>query len=274
MTKTRLLVDRPVLDEKSIITQYRSSGIKGTNVLVMDEVTGKPIVRKGNKVVVAGSLFTMSKHFDTELPIALPNYNDALGLDNSDKDVNLTYRPDQKVYLFAVSNDGVGSESSQKLDVNYKLWTDPSKLIPFRYVPIGADISTDQREVYFGRKTDTTHISYYFKGFESDPIAYVQYIDGTPADDNLYNSSNTLELQVFEELRLKITKDDLREWMNMYAGPLDSKISSIMLLTAYKKEINGINYYQNIQPLTKLNITAEDMADDTKGLDIIYHIYY
>lgn len=273
MIKTRLLVDRPVLEEKSIINQYRSSGIKGTNVLIMDD-TGNPIARKSNKVIISGSLFTMSKHFNSELPIILPNYNSALGLDNSDPDTNLTYGPDQKVYLFAVSNDGIGPESSQKLDVNYKVWTDPSKLIPFRYVPIGADITTDERELYFGRKTDTTHISYYFKAFESDPVPYVQYIDGTPADNDLYTSSNTLELQVFEELRLRITKEDLREWMNMYAGPSDSKISSIMLLTAYKKEVDGFIYYQNIQPLTKLNITAEDLSDDTKGLDIIYHIYY
>ena len=274
MNKTRFLVDRPELDEKSFISQYKSSGIKGTNVLVVDQVTGKPIIRKSNKVTVSGSLFTMSKHFDSDLPIILPNYNDALGLDYSDLDTNLTYRPDQKVYLFAVSNDGVGPESSQKLDVDYKVWTDPADLIPFRYVPVGSDISADEREMYFGRKTDGTHISYYFKAFESKPIGYVQYIDGTPADNDLYNSSNTLELQVFEELRLRITKDDLREWMNMYLGPSDSKISSIMLLTAYKKTVGGYTYYQNIQPVTKLNITEEDMSDDTKGLDIIYHIYY
>lgn len=273
MIKTRFLVDRPDLDEKSFINQYRSSGIKGTNVLITDDL-GNTVARKSNKVLVSGSLFTMSKHFDSELPIILPNYNDALGLDYSDHDTNVEYRPDQKVYLFAVSNDGAGPETSQKLDVNYKVWTDPSKLIPFRYIPIGTRLSDDEREVYFGQKTGSTHISYYFKAFESAPVAYAQYIDGTPADNDLYTSSNTLEVQIFEELRLRITKDDLREWMTMYTGPVDSKISSIMLLTAYKKEVDGYTYYQNIQPLTKLNITAEDMSDDTKGLDIIYHIYY
>ena len=39
-------------------------------------------------------------------------------------------------------------------------------------------------------------------------------------------------------------------------------------------ETKTTEIYENFQPVTKLNISKENMSDETKGLDIIYHIYF
>lgn len=250
---------------------YVGNGIKKTDIIIRDEITGKILHRKSNKVILAGSAFTAAKHFNISPAVALPNYNTALSLDQS-----ITTPPENltAVCLFGLGIDGCGAESSQIYDVKYANWTDPAMLVPFKYVDKGADISASERGLYYGRKTTGDKIIYYFKGFEAQPIMHQQYIDGTPIDANIYNSSNTTEVETYIELRLKVTNSDCRDFFKATTGIATAKINSITLLTAWAKTINDNIYYQDIQPLTKLNIQNESLFDETKGLDIIYHLYY
>ena len=39
-------------------------------------------------------------------------------------------------------------------------------------------------------------------------------------------------------------------------------------------QINGKEYYQDIRPLTKYNMPNEQLIELSKGLDIVYQIYY
>jgi hypothetical protein len=250
---------------------YRGNGIQNTEIIIKDEVTGKVLFKGRNKVIIAGSAFTASKHFDISPIVALPNYNTELSLDQS---VSGPAESISKVILFGVGTDGCGAESSQIYDVNYSKWTPASALIPFKYVDLASDILASERELYFGRKTLTDKIAYYFKTFEADPVMHMQYIDGTPVDANLYTSTNTTDVETFVELKLKVTNTDCRDYFKATTGIASAKINTITLLTAWAKTIDGYTYYQDILPLTKLNIQNEPLYDETKGLDIIYHIYY
>lgn len=272
MNKLRVFTDRDnVLDKSSIQHHYTGNGIKGTYVEIKDNITGKVLFKGHNKVIIAGSAFTASKHFDIPTAVNLPNYNTALNLDHT-----VTTDPEnaKKVVLFGVGIDGCGPETSQIYDVDYEGWTPPDKLVPFRYVDIAKDITAAERNIYFGRKTTATKIAYYFKVFETDPVMHEQYIDGTPIDESLYESSNKTDAEVYVELKLKVTNTDCRDWFRNTTGMATAKINTITLLTAWKKTIDDKIYYQDIQPLTKLNIQNESLFDETKGLDIIYHIYY
>ena len=75
-------------------------------------------------------------------------------------------------------------------------------------------------------------------------------------------------------MQLKITKEDCRDYFIATTGINDARINSISLLTAWKKTIDGYDYYQDIRPLTELHFPNEPLIDMTKGLDIIYQIYY
>ena len=105
-------------------------------------------------------------------------------------------------------------------------------------------------------------------------VMYMQYTDGTPIDANIYNSLNTMSVQTLVELSLKISKEECREFFVATSSLAEARINTIQLLTAWYTEKDGVKTFQNIQPLTKLNISTESLSDETKGLDIIYHIYY
>ena len=116
-------------------------------------------------------------------------------------------------------------------------------------------------------------IFYNFKTFDQDPVLIIEYEDGTPVDSNVYTSSNPTDIKVYVELRFSITKADCREYFMNTVGIADAKISSISLLTAEPTTgSDGFIYYQNIRPLTKLNISEEKLDDLDKGLDITYDI--
>lgn len=250
--------------------------ITGSRVLIYSEGTDELLFDGSNKVIISGSGFTASKHFNIAQPVDLPTYNSVLTLDNSV--VEAGHFAEEIVCLFAVGNglENCGTEASQIKDVDYTKWILPDSLVPFRYVLDSADLTPEMRAKYFGRKAipANNRIAYYFKAFESTPEIKMQRIDSTPIDNTIFTSTNTMEAQTFVELKLKVTKEDCREWFAARTSINDAQINTLSLLTAWKKTIDGNVYYQNIRPLTKLNISNETLIDLTKGLDIIYQIYY
>lgn len=244
-----------------------SAYIAGTNIPLFE--------KRENKVICDGSMFTAMKHFDILPPVTLPTYNTALNLENI---VPLTSQEqmDCLVCLFCVGTSGCGPEASQVFDVDYTKWIKPDELVPFRYQLADNDLSDDDRQKYFGRKevTAMNRIAYYFKSFELDPVFKAQYIDGTPIDEHLYESDNTIDVEVFVEMKMSITRRDCRDFFIAHSGINDAKINTISLCTAYPKDYNGNVYYQNIKPLTRLNFSNESLIDQTKGIDIIYDLFY
>ena len=251
---------------------YRPRGVVSAYVAGTDI----PLFEKReNKVICDGSMFTASKHFDIVPPIDLPTYNEALNLENI---VPLTSRErlDSLVCLFCLGTSGCGPEASQVFDVDYTKWIAPDDMVPLRYQLADNDLSDEDREKYFGRKEipAMNRIAYYFKAFELEPIFKAQYVDGTPIDEHLYVSDNVIDVEVFVELKLSITKRDCRDFFIAHSGINDAKVNTISLCTAYPKDYNGHTYYQGIRPLTRLNFSNESLIDQTKGIDIIYDLFY
>ena len=92
----------------------------------------------------------------------------------------------------------------------------------------------------------------------SHDIAYNEY------KQNLINS----------RANLRITKDDFRDYFRATSSINDARINSISILTAWYISGAGYKWYQDIIPLTQLNIPNEALIDLTKGIDITYHIYF
>ena len=230
-----------------------------------------------NKVLVGGSAFTASKHWNIKPKIWTPSYNEILNLENS---VNEPYtadsgiRKEESIFLFCVGTDGCYTESTQIKDVDYTKWISPESIVPFRYQRATNDLANYMREKYYGRKVMGDRIGYYFKEFEAGVSFIQQYTDGIPIDENVYTTTRVEEVESYAEIVLKITKEDCREWFAATSGPNDAKINCVSLCTAWKKEIDGFTYYQDIRPLTRLNFGNELLLDATKAIDIIYHVYY
>lgn len=273
MNTQRTLFDFNKVDESTRLRNfYDGNGIKDTEIIIKD-LKGNLRFKGRNAIILPGAAYTATQHFEVTPPVTLPNYNNKLGLEQT---VNTQPEAAEKIYLFAMASDGCGPEASQIYPVNYKKWADPTALIPFKYET--EDILSVDRAKYFGRKVigsgGDARFAYYFKAFESSPNMVMQYKDGTPIDANIYETSNELEVETYVELRLRVTTTDARSFFKATTGIATANVNSIMLLRAWPKVVNGITYYQNIQPVTKLNISNESLVDETKGLDIIYHLYY
>lgn len=271
MNKTKILFDGAKAKEELNLQQ-----IKG-HVKIMVPGTDIVLFEGYNKVILPGSWFTAMKHFKgITIPTKTPTYNTALGLDKIETITDTEERLNSYVYLFAVGVGGCGPEDSQKYDVDYTKWIAEKDLVPFRYQLTNNDLSDDLRGKYFGRKAipAADRIAYYFKGFETEPILKQQYIDGTPIDENIYISDNNMDVETFVEMKMSVTTRDCRDYFLETTGINDARINTISLLTAVPKEINGFTYYQNIRPLTKLNFNNESLIDETKGIDIIYQLFY
>lgn len=243
-----------------------------THIEFRNSFTGELIFEGTNKVILPGAAFIARKLFNLNVPEVTPSYNTALNLDNT---VYTTPDAPEKVFLFCVGIDGCGRENSQVWAEDYGKWIMPESLVPFQYKPQSKDISDSlKKSLYFGRKTELLHYAYYFKAFESDPVLVQQYIDGTPIDSTVYSSTNTTEIETYVELRMKVTKDDCRDYFIATTGINDARINTISLLTGWAKEIDGFNVYQDVRPLTKLNFPNEPLIDLLKGIDIIYQVYF
>lgn len=250
----------------------KTGNLRG-EVIFKDIDTGEPILTMHNKVVIAGSQTVACKLFDLPELVHLPTYNEDLTLDNSQA---YTTPPEnvEKICLFCCGTQGCGQENSQVIPVKYTGRIAPEgDLVPFRYQLPQNDLSAELRAKYFGRKTTSDRIAYYFKGFETDPTLKMRFVDGTVIDADLYNSQNQTDAETFVEMSLRVTKEDFRDYFRATTGINDARINSISLVTAWYTESDGYKWYQNIKPFTQLNIPNESLIDLTKGIDITYHIY-
>lgn len=248
--------------------------VHNTDIPIFDEwIT--PSFEEDNKVLIDGSMYTAGKHFGLLPKVNLPTYNTALNLENI-VPLTASEQLDAKVFLFCVGTSGCGPENSQKYDVNYTKWIAPEDLVPFRYQLKDNDLGATLRNKYFGRKeiVAANRIAYYFKGFDIEPYMVAQYTDGTPIDENVYISDNDTDAEVYVEMKLSITKEDCRDFPIATSGINDARINTISLCSAYPKTYNGYTYYQGIRPFTRLNFSNESLIDLTKGIDIIYDLYY
>ena len=268
MNKQISFVDSNDIKESSHITATHDK----TNIIIKCHETGEVLWRGHNKIILPGAGFTARAHFDIPNAEITPSYNTVLGLENS---VYQNPESDNKVFLFCVGTDGCGAENSQVYEENYAKWINEEAIVPFRYPLVAKDINTSLKSTYFGRKIiNDKYAAYYFKKFESNPVFKQQYTDGTPITSNIYNENSNLEVESYIELKLQITKEDCREFFIATTGINTARINTISLCTAWPKNFGSLVAYQDIRPLTKLNIPNEALIDLTKGIDIIYQIYY
>lgn len=252
-----------------------------TSIEFISHDTGETIFKTKNKVILPGSGCIARKIFDIDTPEITPTYNSKLGIPRVEGIPTHTIvtntkatEEDPKILLFCLGTDGCGAETSQVYPVDYKKWIQPEYLIPFRYQVIGHDIDEELRENYFGRKEiNNEFIAYYFKRYEGTPKFVQQFVNGDTITEDIFDTKREDLAESYVEITLKVTKEDIRDYFAATVGIDEARINSISLCTAWPEEIDGILYFNDIRPFTKLHIPNEYMNDVTKGIDIIYHIY-
>ena len=282
--KKILLADNLHSVSEDVDIRPYGGGLRGTNVTIKNSFTGEVIYKGPNSVIVPGSLFTVKSHFpDIENLLKLQSYNSLLNLDNiiaeSDADtLAAKYNKVRGTYLFCVGIDG--ESQGQLLPVDKTKRIETNNLIPLRVINSSntskiKDI--DSKKLYYGKKTDNndSKVKYYFKTWSSRPTCTTVYADGTDITENMYYET-LKDPMVIVEVKFSVSPEDCREYFSLYSNIAGkTRVNSLSLLSAwYTEDVNGIRTYQDIHPVTKLNFNTEDLTDETKGLDIIYHLYY
>ena len=264
--------------DRKIISDRFKGGPKATRIIMRDHDTGKVLGDYHNKIVITGSIFSAMNAFGIETPIVLPDYNTELGLDNTLDYSQVTRKNNPIVCLFAIGDSGCGTTPKDVFTAKYTDRIDPvGDLLPFRYVDTGADLNADLRKYYFGRKTlkDEGKIAYYFKALDTEPQLHLRYTDGTEINDELYNIATTQAAECYVETRLRITRNDFRDYFEQVRGWDNARISTLSLCYAwYDDSIDEYKWYQQIYPYSKLNFSVEWLVDLTKAIDFQYQVFY
>ena len=264
--------------EKRIITEKLSGGPKATKITFIDHDTGKVTGEYKNKILITGSMFSAMNAFGINTPVILPDYNRELSLDNTLDYTKTVPKNNPIVCLFCIGDSGCGTTQKDVFTVKYTDRIDPTNdILPFRYVDKDADLNDDLRKYYFGRKTDNKRgkIAYYFKSFDTTPQMHLRYTDGTQINDEMYDIETTQAAECYVETRLRITRNDFRDYFEQVRGWDNARISTLSLCYGwYDDTIDDYRWYQQIYPYSKLNFSVEWLVDLTKAIDIVYQVYY
>lgn len=263
-----------------------------TQIIIRDETTKEVLFKGKNKVVLSGGDIVARKLFDISSSTVIPTYNSELSLNDGSGNATAGYtfpntvfsgtaakQNDPKILLFCIGTDGCGTSGSQIYTVDYNSRIKPESLVPFRFIASGSSLDpADLADTtYFGSKSVTvgtkTFTAYYFKTFEAAPEYHAEFSDGTAITSNVYSSQNT-DVDCYVQLTLKITKEEIREYFKATSGDDQCRFNTISLCAAYPARKSNHNYMLDIRPITKLNISNEYMIDVTKGVEIIYQIYF
>ena len=275
---------RDLINGDKNISDRINGKVKKTKITITDHDSGEVLGVYENKVVITGSMFSGCKAFGINTDLDLPTYNDEMHFDEDQEKIIGNYDK-SIVQLFCVGDDGCGPTQKDVYVCNFtdriRPLTDIDNveigcIYPFRFQNIDDDLPQQLRDYYFGRKTYTDKIAYYFKNFDTIPELHVMYTDGTQVDDNMYNSTTDQVAECYVETRLRITRNDFRDFFEQVIGWDNARISTLSLCYAweYIDASTGYKFYQDIYPYTKLNFPVEWLVNLDKAIDFNYQVYY
>ena len=276
---------------KKIITEKLSGGVKGTMIRLTDHDTGEVLGEYQNKIIITGSLFNACSAFNVYPSIKIPDYNTEMKLQNSYNYDRMEPKNPRFVCLFCADDSGCGTAAKDVFVADYTdriqpvtefdgTQFDSTHIFPFRYVDKENDLNDDLRKYYFGRKefTDSQNkdkVAYYFKSFDADPQLHLRYTDGTQINEELFNIKTQQAAECYVETRLRISRQDFRDYFEQVLGWDNARISCISLCFAWVDDtIDEYKWYQQIVPYSKLNFSFEQLIDLTRAIDFQYCVYY
>ena len=109
----------------------------------------------------------------------------------------------------------------------------------------------------------------------TEPQLHLRYSDGTQITEDIYDNESDQLAECYVEMRLRITRLDLRDYFENILGWDKARISSLSLCYAwYDDTIDNYKYFQDIYPYSFLPFSYKDLVDANVALDFLYQIYY
>lgn len=233
---------------------------------------GEKIFTGHNELVLPGAIFIAEKLLNVTAPIKPKTLNQDLGIATNEETQPHGKRLEHVICLFGVGTGGCGTNFDTVVPVKFKERKLES-LIPLRYVPTDNDLTSNEKQKYFMKKTNNGHYEYYLKKFEIDPTIKVEYDEpGNPSvPPNFDEVSGDKIINNYMQFNIKISKDDVREYFKAVGGGLNkARINTLGLYIGYPSDEGE---FKGVQLFSKINFNNEPLDNETKELNIIYRIY-
>lgn len=274
-------------DEKEILRAMKSR--KSGSFMVGEVETrnelGELLFKKSNIILIGGRRFTLEKLFNiTPNPAQRITLNSLFHVNEAEPPYNgVGPRPGRAVCLFGVGRGGsnltFGSVKAPTAR-EYNLYDQ----VPMRYVLKSDDLTAEERKKYYLKVEEGDHYAYYLKTFELAPrlvmkVGDQEYVpdlsDNNPIDDTSGAIIDREDVDVYVEIQLKLSAEDVREYFKATEGLSMARVNELALYIAYQPDHLPEVWtdYLAIEDFSKLTFNNEPLDDETKELNIIYRIY-
>lgn len=150
-------------------------------------------------------------------------------------------------------------------------------MIPFRKMKLEEEVLLDEetRAKYFLRVVDNAgYVSYYGKRFDSVPVIYNLFEDGTAIPSNIATVAEPKAMKHYTQYLLTVEGVDVREYFKILdRSTANSKISSAGLVAGYVGTgSDGLEEFYDVRQITTLNFESQALKDSESMLTFIYRM--
>lgn len=229
-----------------------------------------------NDLLVTGAVFVSEKINNMRSSYKTVPIDVETGVHTSSEiDFSSTTVPKELVCGVMVGNGGCGDTYNTVHKVLKAARSVPGYL-PFRVVPVGADLAPSDRVRYFLRVVKGDYIYYYGKKFSIDREINVLYEDGTVVPTDVDPKTVTKFIRTFTKYSVTIDQRDIREYFKITQGStMKSLINSIGLVTGYPGvSIDNHEEFFNVRTMTTLNMENTELKDSESTVTFVYRLYF
>ena len=264
---------------------------------------GNVLFETENMTLIAGSIFSLEKLANIRSQLKVSLLSDYFKDNNLGAPVDGAGNPvwneletdtliqDNALCLFGIGIGGAGESIANVSDVKY-VQRNITEMIPFRIVGDDSELQASDHEKYFCRVNSTDGIRYYLKKFDSVEIKCKwrdsdEEANGSNVGDDYYMSNSTTPIETFLELKLTISKYDVRDYF--IDNIEQARYNTIGLYTATPKTLDppfNVQYdasnggqlvkreveYDQIRCFSAFNFDNE-MLDIQKDITYLYRIF-
>ena len=250
-------------------------------------VNGRPIFTRtirNNDLLVTGAVFLSEKVNNIRSSFLTTPLDLELGVHTTEQiDTSSTTVPLEHIVGIAIGNGGCGDGYNTVHKVHRTDRKVPG-MIPFRVVPLNADLNGDTRNRYLLRVVQGDYAYYYGKKFTVEREINVLYEDGTivPTNVDVIGDSNGKYIKTFTKYSVTVDESDVREYFKITEGStMRSRVNSVGLMTGYLGEAGdsadkggNIQEIFNARMMTTLNMENNELKDSESTVTFIYRLYF
>ncbi len=237
-----------------------------------------------NDLLVTGAVYLSEKINNVRSTFLTTPVDVSLGVHTADElDRSAATIPHEIVCGIMVGCGGCGDTYNTVHKVHRTDLTVPSP-VPFRVVPLSADLKGSTRDRYFLRVVRGNYAYYYGKKFTVNREINVVYEDGTvvPTNVNVLGDIKGQYIKTFTKYDVTVDETDIREGFKLTDGnTMNSRINTVGLITGYPglagdsadKGVD-IEEYFNVRTITTLNTEDDALKDSESTVAYIYRFYF